>query len=76
MEIQDSSEVSENETILKKYALLPKFIELMINFCSKKATKDKNVLNLELWSPAFTNPTIQRLMPVSFRLSNPGSFHM
>lgn len=76
MEIESASEAGENETILKKYALLPKFIDLMINFCSKKATKDKNVSNLDLWSPAFTNPAIQKMMVIALKVSNPGSFHM
>lgn len=48
----------------------------MINFCSKKATKDKNVSNLDLWSPTFTNPTIQKMMAIALKVSNPGSYHM
>ena len=76
MEIESASEAGQNETILKKYALLPKFIELMINFCSKKATKDKNVGNLDLWSPNFTNPSIQKMMAMVLKVCNPGSFHM
>lgn len=48
----------------------------MINFCSKKATKDKNVGNLDLWSPNFTNPSIQKMMAMVLKVCNPGSFHM
>lgn len=55
---------------------MPKFIDLMINFCSKKATKDKNVTNLELWSPIFNNPLVQRMVHVSLKVCNPGSFHV
>jgi hypothetical protein len=46
MELEESSIIEDNDGILKKYALLPKFIDLMINFCTKKAVKDKHVSNL------------------------------
>jgi tetratricopeptide (TPR) repeat protein len=58
------------------YIIYQARIQEMLNGFENSIVLYKNVLNLELWSPAFTNPTIQRLMPVSFRLSNPGSFHM
>jgi len=41
--------VIENEdgnTILKKSVLLPKFIDLMVNFCDKKSDKDKNMASV------------------------------
>jgi hypothetical protein len=66
--------MEENATILKKHVLLPKFIDLMTNFCSKRSHKINTLANVERWKLLFVNPSMQRQLFISFRLNNPNSF--
>lgn len=68
--------MNESSAILKKYVLLPKFIDLMVSFCNKKSSTDNEKSNSYGWSPNFTNPTVHKFMQLSLRLANPGTYHV
>jgi hypothetical protein len=68
-------ETEESSTILKKYVLLPKFIDLMVNFCNKKSDKSKSLTSIERWKLSFINPQVSKLAQGSaFKIHNSGSF--
>lgn len=48
----------------------------MVNFCAKKASKDKLVSNQELWSPVYNAPNLGKFMALSFRVCNAASYHL
>ena len=68
-------EGDDTSTILKKYVLLPKFIDLMVNFCNKKSDKSKALTNIEKWKLGFNNPPVFKVHPGSiFKLHGNGTF--
>jgi len=69
-------EGDDTSTILKKYVLLPKFIELMVNFCNKKADKSKAMASIETWKLSFSSPPIYKIQPANtFKLHGNGTFN-
>ena len=66
----------ETSTILKKYVLLPKFIDLMVNFCNKKSDKSNSLTNIERWRLGFASPPpIHKILPAQvFKIHAPGTF--
>ena len=46
MEVEDISFNEEHPAIFRKYPLLPKFIDLIVNFCTKAAQKNTTKVNL------------------------------
>jgi WD40 repeat protein len=68
-------EGDDTSSILKKYVLLPKFIDLMVNFCNKKSDKSKAMTNIETWKLGFNAPPVSKVQPGSiFKLHGNGTF--
>lgn len=64
----------EGPAVLQKQVLLPKFIELMVSFCSRRGVKSGTASNASAWKIQFQNPNIARLNQSSVRLCGPGTY--